>query len=109
LVHEVFLKVWRSAGTFVSARSQPKGGEGVGSDRELMLEDGRSISEGLWRMAWLAQDAAEVLGSRIEDENLDSLAEAVEVREALERLQALSIEVGEEIDAYKQRFAQYVS
>jgi hypothetical protein len=28
-------------------RSQPKGGEGVEADRELMLEDARSIREGL--------------------------------------------------------------
>jgi hypothetical protein len=29
-------------------------------------------------MAWLVQEAAEVLDSRIEDEDLDGLAEAVE-------------------------------
>jgi hypothetical protein len=28
--------------------------EGVESDRELTLEDARSISEGMWRMARLA-------------------------------------------------------
>jgi hypothetical protein len=32
------------------------------------------------------------------------LAEAIEVREALERLQTISIEVSEELDAYKQRY-----
>jgi hypothetical protein len=31
------------------------------------------------------------------------MAEAMEVREALERLQALSIEVSEEIDVYQDR------
>jgi hypothetical protein len=31
------------------------------------------------------------------------MAEAVEVREALERLQTLSIEVSEEVDAYQNR------
>ncbi len=30
------------------------------------------------------------------------MAEAVEVREALERLQALSLEVSEQLDAYQQ-------
>jgi hypothetical protein len=75
------------------------------AERELMLEDARSIREGLWRMARYAQDAAETLDSRIEDEDLDGLAEAVEVREALERLHAASLEVSEELDAYQQRHA----
>jgi hypothetical protein len=77
----------------------------VETERELMLEDARSISEGLYRMARLAQAAAEALDSRIGDEDLDGLAEAVEVREALERLQALSVEVREELDAYQNRYA----
>jgi hypothetical protein len=47
---------------------------------ELRLEDARSLREGLWRMAQLAQDAAETLDESIEDEDLDGLAEAVEVR-----------------------------
>ena len=77
------------------------------SERELMLEDIRSISEGLWRIARLAQDAAESLDGRIEDEDLTGMAEAIKVREALERLQALSIEVSEELDAYQQRHVRY--
>jgi hypothetical protein len=36
----------------------------VESERELILEDARSIREGLWRMAQLAQDAAESLIKR---------------------------------------------
>jgi hypothetical protein len=78
----------------------------VDSDRELMVEDARSISEGLWRIAHLAHDAAESLDGRIEEEDLTGMAEAVEVCEALERLQALSIEVSEELDAYQQRHAR---
>jgi hypothetical protein len=39
--------------------------EGVEADRELILEDARSIRERLWRMARLAQDAAESLDARI--------------------------------------------
>jgi hypothetical protein len=35
--------------------------KGVENRRELILEDARSISEGLWRMTRLAQDAAESL------------------------------------------------
>jgi hypothetical protein len=74
----------------------------VQPDPEL-LEDIRSIREGLWRMVQLAQEAAETLDSSIEDEALDGGTEAVEVREALERLQALSLEISEELDAYQDR------
>ena len=73
---------------------------------ELRLEDARSIREGLWRMARYAQQGvAEALDSRIEDENLDGLAEAVEVRNALKRIQILSLELSEEVDAYQGRHA----
>jgi hypothetical protein len=75
----------------------------VGSSSELILEEARSIQEGLWRMAQLAQDAAETLDARIEDEDLNGMAETVEVREALERLQDLNLEVSEELDAYQDR------
>jgi hypothetical protein len=37
---------------------------------ELLLGDARSISGGLWRMVWPAQEAAKALDSRIEDEGL---------------------------------------
>jgi len=53
-------------------------------DHELMLEDARSVRESLWRMARYAQNAAESLDAKIEDEDLDGKAEAVELREALE-------------------------
>ena len=76
------------------------------SERELMLEDAQSISEGLWRIARLAQETAELLDERIEDENLTGMAEAVEVREALENVQNLSVEVSEELDAYQDRHAR---
>ena len=44
-------------------------------------------------MAQLAQDAAESLDGRIEDEDLTVMEEAVDVREVLDRVQTLSIEV----------------
>jgi hypothetical protein len=77
----------------------------VEPDRDLILEDALSIREGLWRTASLAQEAAEALGARIEDEDLDGRTEAMETREASERLQAVSIEVSEELDAYQNRHA----
>lgn len=79
------------------------------SDHELMLEDARSLQGRLWRMDRPAQDAAETLDVRIEDKDLDGTAEAVEVREALERVQALSIEVSKELDVYQQRYARYLA
>jgi hypothetical protein len=71
-----------------------------------MLEDARSISEGMWRMTHLAQEAAETLDARIEEEGINGRTEAVEVREALERLQTVSLEVSEELDAYQNRHAR---
>jgi hypothetical protein len=52
------------------------------------------------------QDAAESLDGRIEDEDLSGIEEAVEVRAALARPQALSVEISEELDAYQQRHAR---
>ena len=45
-----------------------------------------SINRLPFRIVQLAQDGAESLDERIEDEDLDGMAEAIEVREALERL-----------------------
>jgi hypothetical protein len=50
----------------------------VESDHELMVEAACSISDGLWRMARLAREAAEILDDKIEDEDLDGMAEAME-------------------------------
>jgi hypothetical protein len=89
----------------VVTRNPPRE-ESVEPGRELILEDARSIRVGLWRMARCAQDATESLDARIDEEYLNGFVEAVEVREALERLQALSLEVSEELDAYQQRYAR---
>ena len=74
-------------------------------ERELILQDARSILGGLWRMARYAQDTSELLDARIDAEELDGRTEAVEVREALERLQAISIEVSEEMGAYQNKYS----
>jgi ferric-dicitrate binding protein FerR (iron transport regulator) len=80
--------------------------EGVEADRELMLEDASSLRDALCRIARYAQDAAELMDDRIEDETLNGGTEAEELREALEHLQAASLEVSEELDAYQQRHAR---
>jgi hypothetical protein len=77
----------------------------VEPDRDLILEDARSIREGLWRMARLAQNAAEAMDSRSEDEELNGQAEAVEGHESVGRRQAVSPAVSEELDAYQERHA----
>jgi hypothetical protein len=50
-------------------------------------------------LALYASDATEALDARIEDGDLDGRTEALELREALERLQSLSLETSEELDA----------
>ena len=57
------------------------------------------------RVVRYAVEATEALDARIEAEDLDGKAEAVELREALERVQNPSLEVSEELDAYKDRHA----
>ena len=44
-----------------------------------------------------------MLEARTENEDLDGMEKAVEVREALERVQNLSLEISEELDAYQER------
>jgi hypothetical protein len=54
-------------------------------------------------MVRYASDATEALDVRIEDEALNGRAEAAEVREALERVQSISLGLSEELDAYQER------
>ena len=75
-------------------------------DTELIMEDARSLREAMWRIARLARDGAEVVDARIEVEALDGRAEAVEVREALEQVQALRLGINKELDAYRERHAR---
>jgi hypothetical protein len=55
----------------------------VKGDLELLLENAGCIREARWRMARYAQGAAETLDATIEDEDLNGMAETMEVREAL--------------------------
>jgi hypothetical protein len=73
---------------------------------ELRLEEARSLREGVWRIAQLAQNAAEKLDTKIEDETLDGNTEDEELREALGLVQALSLENSEELDAYQNKYAR---
>jgi hypothetical protein len=86
----------------------PTRDNGMEPERELILEDVQSIRVSLWRKARYIQDVAKTLDARIEHETLDGRVEAVEVCEVLERLQALSLEVREELDAYQQRHGRWV-
>ena len=55
------------------------------------------------RMVRCAAEATRTLDYRIDNEDLDGETEAVELREALERVQAIRLEICEELDAYQQR------
>lgn len=74
-------------------------------DAEL-LADARLIREAMRRMVRYASNATEKLDERIEADTLNGATEAVELREALERVQALSLEISEELDVYQQRYAR---
>ena len=74
------------------------------SNRERILEDASSLRETMRRIVRYISDATERLDHRIEDGTLDGRMEAEELREALERLQALSLEISEELDAYHNQY-----
>ena len=77
----------------------------VEPEPELILEDAVSLRQAMRRMVRYTSDATEVLEARIEDEDLDGAMEVEELREALERVQNLSLEISEELDAYQDRHA----
>ena len=77
----------------------------VEPEPELILEDAVSLRQAMRRLVRYTSDATEVLEARIEDEDLDGAMEVEELREALERVQNLSLEISEELDAYQDRHA----
>jgi hypothetical protein len=79
--------------------------ESVETEPGLILEDATSLRDAMRRLVRYASDATEALEARIEDEDLDGRTEAAELRETLESVQNLSLEVGEELDAYQYRHA----
>jgi hypothetical protein len=77
----------------------------VEPERELILEDATSLRDAMRSLTRYAVDATEALVARIEVEDLDGKTEVEELREAVERVQNLSLEVSEELDAYQDRHA----
>jgi hypothetical protein len=77
----------------------------VEPEPELILEDAVSLRQAMRRMVRYTSDATEVLEARIEDGDLDGAMEVEELREALERVHNLSLEISEELDAYQDRHA----
>ena len=69
------------------------------------IEDISSIRDALRQISQEASVAVDLLGAKIEDERLDGITDAEEVRTILELLQFLSLEVSEELDAYQERNA----
>ena len=76
------------------------------SDRELMLEDATSIREAMGRIVQYLLDVTENWDRRVEEEILDGRTEAEELRDALEHVQYLSLEVSEALDAYEDRYTR---
>ena len=72
---------------------------------EPILGDATSLRDATRSLARYASDAADALKARIENEDLDGATEAQELRVALERVQHLSLEISEELDAYQDRHA----
>ena len=83
---------------------EPTKEESVEPEPELSLEDATSLVDAMRRMLAYVSGATEALEVRIEDANLDGRTEAEELREALERVQSLSLEISEELDAYQDRY-----
>jgi hypothetical protein len=70
------------------------------------LEDLSSIRDAMRQISQEAQAVVDLLDLRIEDEHLDGWTEAEDVRSILELIQSLTLEVSEELDAYKQRYTR---
>ena len=70
------------------------------------LEDINSIRDAMRQISQEASVAVDLLDAKIEDERLDGRTEAVDIRTILELVQALSVEVSEELDTYQERHAR---
>ena len=70
------------------------------------LEDISRIRDAMRQISQEASVAVDLLDAKIEDERLDGRTEAVDIRTILELVQALSVEVSEELDTYQERHAR---
>jgi hypothetical protein len=77
------------------------------------LENIMSIRDAMRQISQEADAIVELLDARIEAEHLDGSTEAEDVREVLELIQSLTLEVSEDLDAYQEqhsdvtRFQEY--
>jgi ferric-dicitrate binding protein FerR (iron transport regulator) len=69
------------------------------------LENINSIRDAMRQISQEADAIVELLDARIEAKHLDGSTEAEDVREVLELIQTLTLEVSEELDAYQVRHA----
>jgi hypothetical protein len=67
------------------------------------LENIVSIRDAMRQISQEADAIVELLDARIEAEHLDGSTEAEDVRIVLELIQSLTLEVGEDLDAYQER------
>ena len=67
------------------------------------LETIMSIRDAMRQISQEADAIVELLDARIEAEHLDGITEAEDVREVLELIQTLTLEVIKELDAYQER------
>jgi hypothetical protein len=70
------------------------------------LEDISRIRDAMRQISQEASVAVDLLDAKIEDERLDGRTEALDIRTILELVQALSLEVSEELDTYQERHAR---
>jgi hypothetical protein len=70
------------------------------------LEDISRIRDAMRQISQEASVAVDLLDAKIEDERLDGRTEALDIRTILELMQALSLEVSEELDSYQERHAR---
>jgi hypothetical protein len=67
------------------------------------LENISSIRDAMRQIGQEADAIVELLDARIEDEYLDGSTKAEDVREVLELIQSLTLEVSEDLDAYQEQ------
>jgi hypothetical protein len=70
------------------------------------LEDISSIRDAMRQISQEASVAVDLLDAKVEDGLLDGRTEAGDVRAILELIQALTLEVSEDLDSYQERYSR---